>query len=125
MTATTGDLWSWKRSTSYLIPTGTRRRRCMIFEKNPHWNGVLRNGASARNSDPSESHDAAALVKARDIHEAREHVDILLAKGQGIISTELREHMLRGIANGTIESHGLAANVRAESMRRRFSDLCR
>jgi hypothetical protein len=96
----------------------------MIFEKNPYWDGVLRAKAAARNADPDESHDAAAMVQAGDIFEARIHVDAILARGHGIISTELREHMLRGIAEGTIDSRGLAANVRAESVRRRFSDLC-
>jgi hypothetical protein len=97
----------------------------MVFEKNPHWNGILQNKASARNQDPSESHDAAAMgSKAADVHEVRIYVDALLARGQGIISTELREFALKGIAEGSIDARGLAANVRAESIRRRFSDFC-
>lgn len=128
MTTTTDDLFAWKppedQPTSYLRPIGERRRGCMIFEKNPHWDGVLRMKSSARNTDRSESHDAAASVKSGDIYEARQYVDEVLAQGHGIISIELREHVLRGIAAGRIASLQCPANVRAESIRRRFSDLC-
>ena len=56
--------------------------------------------------------------------EARVYIDRILARGDGIISTELREEVLQGIAKGEIDSLGLAPNVRAESIRRRFSDFC-
>lgn len=110
---------------SYLKSTGVRRRRCMVFERNPYWNGLLQNGSAARNGGAETSKDAAQSVQDGDILEARQYVDEFLAKGQGIISIELREWVLEGIASGRIDAYGLPAHVRSESIRRRFSDLCR
>ena len=109
---------------SYLRRTGQRRRRCLIYERNPYWNGLLRNKAEARDEDPATSQDAAESIPEGDVFEARLYVDAILARGEGIISLELREYVLRGIAQGTIDSNGYPAHVRAESIRRRFSDLC-
>ena len=118
------ELADWQPHRTYLIPTGKRRRRCMIFERNPFWDGTLRKKATARSEDPDESQDAADSIPEGDIHEARRYVDAILADGEGIISLELYEYVEEGIVAGRILSLGLPAHVRAESVRRRFSDFC-
>jgi hypothetical protein len=82
---------------------------------NPHWNGILKSKPGAGVSDPATSHDAAQSVKEYDIHEVRAIVDKLIKINGSVISTEVREYILGGLSNN---------NVRAESLRRRFSDLC-
>lgn len=109
---------------SYLRPTGARRARCQVFELNPDFDGVLKMKARARKRDPETSHDAAASIKIPDIYESKIYVDILLARNGTITSNEFWEYVEEGIAAGTISARGESARIRANSIRRRFSDFC-
>jgi hypothetical protein len=118
------NLDDWQPLYSYLIPTGNRRRRCLEFRKNPCWDQTLKNKAAAREEDPETSKDAADSIPPGDVFEAKFYVDQILAGQETVVSLELREFVLLGIAAGRIDPCGLPAHVRAESIRRRFSDLC-
>jgi hypothetical protein len=113
------------KNQAYLRRTGKRRRRCYEYERNPDWNGILKNRAQARSDDPETSHDAAESIPEGDVWEAKLYADAFMQyNGKTIVSVELREYVIKGIEEGSIDSLGWPAHIRAESIRRRFSDLC-
>jgi hypothetical protein len=65
----------------------------------------------------SNSHDD-------DLLEVVKYVNQILARGEGVTSFDLIELVIEGIKAGRIDSHGCPAEVRADSLRRRFHDLC-
>lgn len=112
----------WNRA--YLRRTGKRRRRCYEYEKNPHWDGILKNRSSARIDDPETSVEAAESIPEGNVWEAKTYVDAIIARNGGtIVSVELREYVIEEIEAGRIDSQGWPAHIRAESLRRRFSDM--
>lgn len=115
----------WEPVYSYLIPTRKRRRRCLEFRRNLSWDGTLQNKAAARDDDPDTSKDAAESIPDLDVFLAKFLVDRILGRNGGtVVSIELREEAMAGIAAGLIDTKGYPVHVRAESIRRRFSDLC-
>jgi hypothetical protein len=109
----------------YLKPTGRRRRGCFEFERNPNWDGTLKEEGDARQDDPETSQDAANKVEPTSVWDAKDYVDAIMARNGGtVISIELREYVMEGIENGWIQNPGGGpSHVRGESIRRRFSCL--
>jgi hypothetical protein len=109
----------------YLRPTGRRRRRCLEFERNPDWDGTLKEEGDARVDDPETSQDMARGVQPGCVWEARAYVDAIMALNGGtVISIELREYVMAGIEAGRIANPARErSHIRGDSIRRRFSAL--
>jgi hypothetical protein len=112
----------------YLRSTGRTRENQDEYELNPHWDGTIRGKGRAREEDPLTSIEAAENVDPDDAWIAKICVDRVIARNGGtIIAKELFLEALKGVQEGWIKNRksraGQLPYSRAESIRRRFSDL--